>query len=113
MQDSISCDYMYSNKNINNNVLLCFLYELNTNNFVTISFDPDNNYQEEILSRIGKKESILVIKSVVSPDKKKNLVCFIDYYNSYKCALYNIEKNSWSDENTLLYDCPINNYENN
>ena len=113
MQDSISCDYMYSNKNINNNVLLCFLYELNTNNFVTISFDPDNNYQEEVLSRTGKFYGISVIKSVVSPDKKKNLVCFIDYYNSYKCALYNIEKNSWSDENTLLYDCPINNYENN
>jgi hypothetical protein len=62
---------MYSNKNINNNVLLCFLYELNTNNFVTISFDPDNNYQEEVLSRTDKFYGISVIKSVVSPDKKK------------------------------------------
>ena len=45
--------------------------------------------------------------------KLSKRTCFINYYNSYKCALYNIEKNSWSVENTLLYDCLINNYENN
>ena len=113
VKDAISCDFMNSNKGINNEILVCFLSELNTNNLVTISFDPENDYKEEILSKIQKSTTIEIIKSAVSPDKKISLVCYISSDYSYKCSLFNSEINCWSNEKTILNYCQKYNYETN
>ena len=77
MKYAISCDFMNSNKIINNDVLVCFLsksnIDTNTNNLVSFSFEPENDYKEEILSELEKSYSNDIIKSTVSPNKKKNL----------------------------------------
>ena len=110
VKDAISCDFMNSNK-INNEILVCFLSELNTNNLVSIAFDPENDYKEEILSKVQKSSPIEIIKSTVSPDKKISLVCYISSDLNYNCTLFNSEKNIWYSENNLLRQCQKNNYE--
>ena len=111
VKDAISCDFMYSNNTNNNNTLVCFLSELKTKNLVAISFDPENNLKEKYLSSIQKDNTIEIIKSKVSSDRTKSIVCYINSNNSYKCLLFNLIELKWSKEITLLNNCQKNNYE--
>ena len=46
-----------------------------------------------------------VIKSILSKDGKKSLVCFINDDNNGECLIYNITDNTWNDFSTYLSDC--------
>ena len=110
LENAISCDFMYISEE-KNDKLVCFLSELNSKNLITLSFDPLNNLEETILSKKEKEYKIEIIKSAASPDKTKNLVCFINSINIYQCSLYDSFNNIWAQDITLLEQCLNNNYE--
>ena len=46
-----------------------------------------------------------IIKSILSQDKTKAFVCYINNQNKCYCLTYNINDNSWNEESLYLEDC--------
>jgi hypothetical protein len=97
----------------NEKVLTCFYQNSNIKQIIAKSFSIDVSNPnsspsfQEISSLTATKynNGTKVIKSILSKDGKKSLVCFINDDNNGECLIYNITDNTWNDFSTYLSDC--------
>lgn len=88
------------------NVLTCVYQSYNRDLIVVQSFDIDNDLQEieEYYSKIPI-DNLVMIKSVISVDKKNMFVCY-SLANKYGyCFTYNFDNNLISNNKPLLEEC--------
>ena len=93
-------------------VLTCFYQDDNQKQIVARSFniniqDESNVKIEEISSLVATKENLgaKVIRSILSQDGKKSLVCYINEYNNCECLIYDIMSNEWNEYSRYLDGC--------
>ena len=98
----------------NGKVLTCFYQNTNIKEIIAISLniviDTTNitNSKIETISSLSKSQSnngAKIIKSTLSQDKTKSLVCYINDYNNTDCLIYDITNNQWSGYYTYLIGC--------
>ena len=79
--------------------LICF-YENSSNELVTSIFNVDiNNRNIEYTSSYPKSNGgAKIIKSIISSDLRKFLVCYIKEENNCDCLIYDISSNLWSND---------------
>ena len=96
----------------NERVLTCFYQDGISNQMISKSFEiniEDVSYPtiqeisslENIKSNCGAK----VIKTILSRDKTKTFVCYVNDYNNCDCLIYNIVTNTWSSSATYISGC--------
>ena len=107
---NLKCEIMITSAN--EKVLTCFYQDNNSNQIIAKSFniniqDINNPSMQEISSLVKSKENLgaKVIRSILSQDGKKTLVCYINDDNNCDCLIYDITSNTWSDYSTYLNDC--------
>ena len=100
----ISCQIM--DHNIKGNLLVCFYVNYNNPEKVySISFTLENNRIEKIPNfNASYYDKSFLIQSVITPDKKKSLVCYINDDNTRNgyCSVYNIDENRFEKYNKYL-----------
>ena len=98
--DIISCQLMYL---ISMDLQTCFLdITENEKTISAINFNLDLNFYNE--KTVNTTSFPKIIRSVTT-DKSQTLVCYIgDDYGCY-CLVYNINKNSWSNEEKYIDKC--------
>ena len=106
--NNLCCELMI---NSNNDNLLTFFFENeNPKEIIASSFNVDettniiNIYNTNTYSNNGIK----IIKSYISSDKKKSLICFIDNSNYGNCIIYNLNEFSEYTFNPSLNNCLTN-----
>ena len=102
----LSCQVM--SKTIKNDYIVCFIaikqplelfqFFINPNNFSVIKSPNPKNFE-------NKGNPIKVIKSVVSSDKKKSLICFSYPQPPSFCTIYSIDYNNFSDVKNYDVKC--------
>ena len=106
--DNFSCELMINSNN--DNLLTCFFENENPKEIIASSFNVDettniiNIYNTNTYSNNGIK----IIKSYISSDKKKSLICFIDNSNYGNCIIYNLNEFSEYTFNPSLNNCLTN-----
>ena len=95
--DFIICFYQ-KNSDYNNNKII--VSHFNYSSWVSIII-PDYEKQKEKANHNAR-----IIKSILSQDKTKALVCYIDDSNDCYCLIYYIDNNNWAnEEEKYLEDC--------
>ena len=106
---NINCQFMQSS---NGEVLTCFYQS--SNEIVASSFKtnineffPFNTNIENITNLMKTKSNneAKIIKSTLSQDRKKALVCYTNNDSKCNCLIYDIINNEWSDYDTYLTGC--------
>lgn len=91
VSNNFSCELM---KNLNeDNVLTCFFQNENPKEIIASSFtvDTDNdNSITEYSTKTYLNNGAKIIKSYLSSDSKKSLLCFIDNSDTSNCLVYNL-----------------------
>ena len=107
--NNLSCQFM-----INlfcGNVLTCF-YQNNNSEIISISFNINiTSYEIKPIQSLTKQKSnngAIIIKSILSQDRTKSLVCYISNDNNCNCLIYYINTNEWDEYSTYLNNCSIN-----
>ena len=104
--ENLSCQYMQSSSN--GKVLVCF-YQNSNSKLMAINYeiDLDSHLIKNLtnLEQSKKNSGVKYIKSKLSIDETKCLVCYINKENKTDCLIYNIYNNTFSEYNTYLYDC--------
>ena len=92
--DRIDCELMY------NNIITCFTKNTYPTELAHNSFDINNNLQRisKFSGTTKTNSGANKIKSALSGDKKRALVCRIDDQNYICCQVFDITKNEWSDD---------------
>jgi len=106
VSNNFRCELM---KDINNdNLLTCFFQNENPKEIIASSFTVDANngyliseYNTNTFSNNGAK----IIKSNLSSDSKKSLVCCIDNSNTINCLIYDLDSFSEINFNPSLNYC--------
>ena len=104
--NGISCQIMYHHTK--GNLLICFyLNYISPEEISSIAFKLENNIIEKVPNfNASYYDKSFLIQSVVSPDKKKSLVCYIrnrDWIDRTGfCAVYNIDENKFEKYNKYL-----------
>ena len=105
--NNLSCKLMQSSSN--GKVLTCFYQNSNSKEIIATSLNIDiTNGKMETISSLTKSKSnkgAKIIKSTLSQDETKSLVCYINDYNNTDCLIYDIIINQWSGYSTYLYKC--------
>ena len=104
--NNFSCELM---KNSNNdNLLTCFFQNENPKEIIASSFIVDtsngnliNEYNTKTYLNNGAK----IIKTNLSSDSKKSLVCYIDNSDTSNCLIYNLDDFSEININPPLNNC--------
>ena len=104
--NNFSCELM---KNTNNdNLLTCFFQNENPKEIIASSFTVDTNngnlineYNTNTYLNNGAK----IIKTNLSSDSKKSLVCYIDNSDTSNCLIYNLDDFSEININPPLNNC--------
>ena len=107
--NNFSCELM---KNSNNdNLLTCFFQNENPKELIASSFTVDtgngnliNEYNTKTYLNNGAK----IIKTNLSSDSKKSLVCYIDNSDISNCLIYNLDDFSEININPTLNNCLSN-----
>jgi len=107
--NNFSCELM---KNTNNdNLLTCFFQNENPKEIIASSFTVDtsngnliNEYNTKTYLNSGAK----IIKTNLSSDSKKSLVCYIDNSDASNCLIYNLDDFSEISINPSLNNCLSN-----
>ena len=108
IENKIYCHLMINSNN--ENYITCFSEGKNNNDILGTTFFV-NNINNEINyfnSKTYSINSVKLIKSVISDDKTKSLVCFSDIFNNTKCLLYDINTLEFSDNIIPLKNCLYN-----
>ena len=107
---SISCELMYF-KDIKNYYLTCFAEISNPYQLIAINFDINNNF--EIMDYLLYPENnagIEAIKSILSEDKKKSLVCYGLINFKTECTIYDSKNNEWGPIIKIYNSCYYRDY---
>ena len=80
-----------------NDIVTCFVNNNNPNEIVSTSFNLKNNLTIEYSSTTEKINSANLIRSTLSEDKKKALVCFYDNDAYVYCSIYDITINKFTE----------------
>ena len=109
VSENLSCQYMKSSSN--EKVLTCF-YQYNNSELIANNFKIDinnDNYGKiqanALFEQSIKNNGAKYIKSILSTDESKCLVCYINNENNTDCLIYNINNNTFSKNNTYLKGC--------
>ena len=101
VSNNFRCELMKDTNN--DNLLICFFQNENPKEIIAASFTVDVNngyliseYNTKTFSNNGAK----IIKSNLSSDSKKSLVCYIDNSDMVNCLIYNLD--SFSEINLIL-----------
>ena len=105
MYYGLSCNIMISSEN--KEVLSCFYQSTNPAEIGVNSFEISENEitNLENLRAYISHDRAQVIKSAVSEDKKKALICFAEGYTEGGCVNYNIELNQFSGLQIYFNQC--------
>jgi len=105
MYYGLSCNIMISSEN--KEVLSCFYQSTNPAEIGVNSFEISENeiINLENLRAYISHNRAQVIKSAVSEDKKKALICFAEGYTEGGCVNYNIELNQFSGLQIYFNQC--------
>ena len=99
----VSCEITYSTE-YSREVLSCFLMN-DQSLLLVINFYPENvspiSFSKNQIQTTGNN----IIVSAVSFDKKKCIVCYIDFATNFHCSLYDAETNELSDPVILMTKC--------
>ena len=108
--DNFSCQLMKSISN--ENILTCFYQTENSNQITAHNFKFDfntniNNYTIiSLFSNSTSSKKVNIIKSILSQDYTKSLVCYINEIDKHcYCLTYNITTYSWSNCKIYLSGC--------
>ena len=102
--NGISCHKIYKN---DIQALICF-YEMASPFGVSVSYYSisTTNIQELSWGRdFTTNQQGSIIKSVLSPDYKKALICYTRYFYDGICVVYDIDLNKFSDETKYFNEC--------
>ena len=99
----VSCEITYSTE-YSQEVLSCFLMN-DQSLFLVINFNPENVSPISFSNNQIKTTGNNMIVSAVSPDKKKCIVCFIDFATNFYCSLYDSETNELSEPVIFMTKC--------
>ena len=100
----LSCGVMIYNEN---DVITCF-YQLNSPDELGVSsyYITTTRFQEVDVQKIfSPNNQASIIKSVMSPDKKKALICYNKDYTFSKCLQYDIVTNQFTSEELYFDTC--------
>ena len=100
--DDFSCQKMKYDEII----FTCF-YQNNNSELTAINYNITDNQMSIISStqQSNKNNGANFIKSILSLNKTKSLVCFINNDNNIDCLIYNITDNTFSESKTYLTGC--------
>ena len=106
--DNFSCELMKSSSY--QDILTCFYKQQNTNQIIAQQFNININTDSTSITTSNSKTTTIsngakIIKSTLSGDYTKSLVCYINNDKDGNCLIYNIITNEWSDSNNYLNDC--------
>ena len=109
-KDYTNCQKMSMKSFNNNKVLVCFyLYSISFSNYFLIAkiFNISNNFEYINESSFNLANAdIIDIKSSISKDEKKSLVCFKYNLNqSFNCLSYDIDENKFNLINITTKKC--------
>ena len=88
--------------------LICFYENYNSNEIVAsnININLNNAKIEIISSKSQTNNGGKIIKSILSKDKSKCYVCYINKDNNSNCLIYDVNNNKWINNNNIyLNDC--------
>ena len=101
----LTCGIMIYNEN---DVLTCF-YQINWPNELGVSsYSITDDHISEIIRTnniYSSNNQASIIKSVISPDKKKALICYSRNYAESKCFQYNIDTHQFTSEVQYFNNC--------
>ena len=100
----LSCGVMIYNQK---DVITCF-YQLNSPDELGVSsyYITTTRFQEvNIPKKFSPNNQASIIKSVMSPDKKKALICYNKDYTFSKCLQYDIVTNEFTSEELYFDTC--------
>ena len=104
IENYFNCHLM--TKSDNDNYLTCFFESENHNNVISSTFNVDNSYNVENLNSINYKiNGTKIIKSIISYDKVKALICFIDNLGNLNFMIYNINTFQFNDFINIFNNC--------
>ena len=95
----------------NGQVLTCFYQSSNEIIASSVNIIIGLTQKIELITSLKKSkinEGAKIIKSILSQDRKKAFVCYINNDNNCYCLSYDIINNEWSDYNTYLSNCELN-----
>ena len=109
IENNLNCHLMINSNN--ENFITCFFEGKNNNDILTTTFLV-NSINEIIYfnSKTYSINNVKLVKSIISGDKIKSLVCFIDIFNNTKCLIYNINAYEFSDNINPLKNCLYNSF---
>ena len=107
-QDTITCQLMIF-KDFTNETLICFI-GLEPYQLIAYAFNIENNFTiiDNLLYNETEDKNITSIKSILSEDKKKCLICYAYMFYTAKCLIYNSEENKWNGESFKIFNNCVN-----
>ena len=94
----LSCQLMTNSSNQDIIVCFIFLYNVKKINHFFIDIEDYNMIKSDHIGLLVNYNSLKVIKSATSYDKKKSFVCFIhDDQGPSNCTIYDIENDTYSN----------------
>ena len=102
IDNSISCEIMFSSFDRNNSSLICFTSDKITHKLIVTAFNPENNlsFIYSLTNEITNID-LSFINSCTSKNKLIAFVCFLQDVYCPKCVLYDSKNNIWSEHITL------------
>ena len=106
----ITCQLISLTENVND-FLACFTIDIQNFSIVASFFYIENDLSFLYFSSNSiKTNGTSIIDSVISPNKDKIFICFIDYKSFLDCILYDLKINKFDDLIKLNIKCNVNAY---
>ena len=106
----IACQFISLNE-YENDLLVCFTVESQSFWLVASIFNIEDGLSFLYFSSNSiKTNGTSIIDSVISPNKDKNFICFIDYKAMMNCITYDSKINKFNDLIKLNIKCNVNLY---
>ena len=99
----LSCQIMYYCKEY----LSCFYENTSPNEIVAVSFDITNGLSISKNIAFQNNNGCQMIEAVVSLNKTKSFVCYIENDNEGHCVFYDIEKNKFENDEKYFDKCIV------
>ena len=104
INNSFSCQVMINTNNEEH--LTCFYESENKKNLLSSKFYVDNHNKISYLNNNNYQiNGAKMIKSEISYNKIKSLICFINNLDNGSCLIYNINENKFNEYITPLNNC--------
>ena len=104
LYSGVSCQIMYY-QNYSYDLLTCFVEKKNYK-LIAMVFDLENGINFKFSKSFeNPNKGSFYIKSAISSDKKKSLICIPQLSNDLQCLLYNSEKMLFSESIELYPNC--------